>query len=94
MVALQQDVTPSLVEAGVAKLSAVRSRRQHREPSQRLAKVRFFLAEVLGSFFALLCFVTAAAFVAPALGLLVAGLSILLLDFKISLIRKSMVQRR
>lgn len=89
MVALHEDATPSLLEAGVRKLQAVKSRRLKGEGAGLLRRVWNVATDVTGTVLALACFVIAAFMVGAILGYAVAGVAFLLLDFKASLIRRA-----
>lgn len=99
MVALQEGgvVSPSLIEVGARKLASVRAaRRDGHTSSGTLAGLRRawdgFLG-IVGTLAALVFFVTAA-FHLPGVfgsvfGWAVAGVAMLLLDFKVSLVRRA-----
>lgn len=84
MVALQQDeVTPSLIGVGARKLASVRANK--RASSDRPAWLRSIgrvLGDILGTLVALTFFVIAAFLVSNIVGWAVAGVAVLLLDFK------------
>lgn len=93
MVALQNGQPVSLIEAGVRKLAAVKARKVKREGPSRLAKVWASLSNVVGTLLALVCFTVAAFAVGFVIGMAVAGISFLLLDFKVSLSRRTHERR-
>jgi hypothetical protein len=95
MVALQQDEgAPSLIEMGARKLAAVRSNRK--TPRDRPAWLRTtwgVLGDILGTLVALVFFVVAAFLAGPIIGYAVAGVAMLLLDFKVSVSRQARASR-
>lgn len=82
------------MEVGAAKLGAVLARRRARRAARPRRGVMAFVGEVFGTLAALACFVTAAFTVGFVLGMTVAGLALLVLDFKIALVRRARTTHR
>ncbi len=84
MAVLQQDeVTPSLIGVGARKLASVRaSKRASSDRPGWLRSTSRVLGDILGTLVALVFFVVAAFLVSTIVGWAVAGVAVLLLDFK------------
>src|SRR5690348_11435894 len=91
MVALTE--SPSLVELGARKLAAVgtdrRARKAQRDRPATPAVTRQVALDIMGTLVALVFFVTAAFLVGQVVGFAVAGVAMLLLDFKVSVSRRA-----
>jgi hypothetical protein len=92
MVALQND-SPSLVEMGVRKLVDIRAERHdkkaQRDPLAWPRRTWRVVSDILGTLVALVFFVIAAFLVGSIVGFAVAGVAMLLLDFKVSVSRRA-----
>lgn len=77
----------SLIEMGAQGIARFAARRRAARAGRPGALS--FLGELSGTLAALTCFVVAAFLVTLALGLAVAGVALLLLDFKITVIRRA-----
>lgn len=88
MVAVPANGSASLIELGAVKLGQMRAARRARRGER--GGIFSFLGEVLGTVVALAC-LTLAAFIGVnvAVGLVVAGIAVLLLDFKVAVIRRA-----
>lgn len=82
----------SLLELGAGRLAAAFARRRQRRGNR--PGLLAYVGELLGTILALAC-LTVAAFVGAGLvlGLLAAGVAILLLDFKVAVVRRAMATR-
>jgi len=97
MVALRQEPSPSLIEVGARKLTEIRAAAANRATGNKRGKLRSvfgIVGDVLGTLVALVFFVIAAFLVGAIVGFAVAGLAMLLLDFKISLVRRARATER
>lgn len=95
MVAVPHD-TPrvSLIEAGLARFAAMSGGRSRRatSPGRVRRSVAAFgrgVADTIGTLAALACFTVAAFLVGMVVGMVVAGVALLLLDFKVSVSRRA-----
>jgi len=86
-------VSPSLLEAGFKAIVSRKARRPRRPGPGVLARIWAVARGVLGTLAALVCFTVAAFAVGFVLGMAIAGLSFLLLDFKVSVARREARQR-
>lgn len=93
MVAVQNGASVSLLELGVRKMTEARAKRPRRQGPGLLRRIWAAVSGVLGTLAALVCFTVAAFAVGFVLGMAVAGVSFLLLDFKVSVSRR-MRERR
>ena len=86
--------TPSLIELGAAKLATFSATRRQARADRRPRGVVSFIGEMLGTLAALACFVVAAFALGFIIGMAVAGVALLLLDFKASMIRRARAAQR
>lgn len=94
MVAVQNGAQVSLLELGVRKMTEARAKRAPRQGPGLLRRCWAAVSGVLGTLAALVCFVVAAFAVGFVLGMAVAGVAFLLLDFKVSVARRIAHERR
>jgi fructose-specific phosphotransferase system IIC component len=81
-------VPTSLLELGARKVAGFAARRK-RERTGAGRRALSFVGEVLGTVLALACVVVAAFAAGFVIGFLVSGLALLLLDFKVTVVRRS-----
>lgn len=86
-------VSPSLIEAGFEAIATRKAQRPRRQGPGLAARLWAAVSGVLGTLAALVCFTVAAFAVGFVLGMAVAGVSFLLLDFKVSLMRRAAHER-
>jgi hypothetical protein len=87
MVAVTANGSASLIELGAAKIGKMAAARKARRDGR--SSIFAFIGELLGTVVALAC-LTVAAFVAGfAVGMVAAGLAVLLLDFKVAVVRRA-----
>jgi hypothetical protein len=87
MVAVSANGTSSLIELGAARIGqAMAARRAKR---QGRSGIFAFIGEVLGTVLAMAAFTVAAFAVGFVLGMCVTGVAVLLLDFKVSMVRRA-----
>lgn len=79
--------TSSLIELGAAKIGAAIAGRRAKRGNR--AGIFSFVGELLGTLLAMVAFTVAAFTVGFALGMCVAGVAVLLLDFKVSMTRRA-----
>lgn len=79
-------VGPSLIEMGVRKVAGLATKRKRTGATRR---VLAFVGELLGTVLALACVVVAAFATGFVIGFLVSGAALLLLDFKITVVRRT-----
>lgn len=84
----------SLVEAGAQWAAQRRTRTKERTGTGVFARATQAISDVFGTFVALACFVIAAFLVGAVLGFAVAGVALLLLDFKASVSRRARTETR
>ena len=77
----------SLIEMGAQGIARIAARRRAARAGRPGALA--FIGELIGTLAALTCFVVAAFLVTLTLGMAVAGVAMLLLDFKITVIRRA-----
>lgn len=83
----QNSVGPSLIESGATWLAkSIARRRSARGQRSALGQ---YLAEVLGTLLAMGCLSVAAFAVGFALGMAVAGVSLLLIDYEVTKVRRA-----
>lgn len=87
MVSVTAEQPTSLLEMGARGIAAVAARRREKRAGR--PGILAFVGDLLGTLAALTCFVVAAFLVAVALGMAVAGVALLLLDFKVTMIRRT-----
>ena len=93
MVAVQGQPT-SLVEMAARGIAGMLARRRQARARQGRSAIGEYLAECLGTVLAMVCLTVAAFAVAYALGFLASAVALLLLDFKITVVRRSRAVRR
>jgi Flp pilus assembly protein TadB len=93
MVAVPANGNASLIELGAVKLGQLRAARRARRGER--GSIFAAIGEVAGTVVALAC-LTLAAFIGVnvAVGLVVAGIAVLLLDFKVAVVRRTRAAQR
>lgn len=81
-------VGPSLLEMGVRKVAGIAAGRK-RERTGGLRRALGFVGELVGTVLALACVVVAAFAAGFVIGFLVSGVALLLLDFKVTVVRRA-----
>lgn len=79
--------TTSIIELGATQLGALMARRRARREGR--GGIFHFVGEVLGTVLALACLVVSAFVVGFAVGMAAAGVALLLLDFKVAVVRRA-----
>lgn len=79
-------VGPSLIEMGVRKMAGLATKRKRTGAARRAFA---FAGELIGTVLALACLVVAAFLLGAVVGFLVSGAALLLLDFKVTVVRRS-----
>lgn len=79
-------VGPSLIEMGVRKVAGLATKRKRTGAARRAFA---FVGELIGTVLALACLVVAAFLLGTVVGFLVSGAALLLLDFKVTVVRRS-----
>jgi len=87
MTAIPAGQTSSLIELGAAKIGAVMAGRRAKRDGR--GGIFSFLGELFGTLAAMACFVVAAFVVGFAVGMSAAGVALLLIDFKVSMMRRA-----
>jgi len=88
---------PTLIEVGLKSVASLRGRRRKKEGPSALQHLWASVSGLVGTIFALACFVIAAFMFSTIVGFLVLGVCLLLLDTKVAINRRtraSVQQRR
>lgn len=84
----------SLLELGAGKVAGLAARRRRNRGDRPRRGVMSAVGELLGTLAALACFVIASFAVGFVVGMAVAGVALLLLDFKVTVIRRNRAATR